>query len=83
MCGCDTALCFAACLAANPKTPAEWTMRARSQGDKACRLKDAQFYEFVLVRKPEKGTEECAAVMQPFVWLPVYQPTQRPLRHRR
>ena len=32
-------------------------MRARSQGDKVCRLKDAQGYEFVLVRKAEKGTQ--------------------------
>ena len=33
--------------------------------------------------KSEKGTEECGAEMQPFTSLPVYQPTQRPLRHRR
>ena len=43
------------------------TMRARSQKEKVCRLEDAQFYEFVHERKPEKGTEECAAVMQPLL----------------
>ena len=42
------------------------TMSARSQGDKVCRLEDARGYEFVHVRKPEKGTEERAAEMQPF-----------------
>ena len=41
-------------------------MSARSQGDKVCRLEDARGYEFVPVWKPEKGTQECAAVMQPF-----------------
>ena len=68
---------------ANPKTPAASTMSARSQVDKVCRLEDAQGYEFVPMWKSEKGTEECAAEMQPFTSLPVYQPTQRPLRHRR
>ena len=63
---------------ANPKTPAASTMSARSQVDKVCRLEDAQGYEFVHVWKPEKGTEECAAEMQPFTSLPVYQPTQTP-----
>ena len=63
---------------ANPKTPAASTMCARSQVDKVCRLEDAQGYEFVHVWKPEKGTEECAAEMQPFTSLPVYQPTQTP-----
>ena len=63
---------------ANQKTPAASTMSARSQVDKVCRLEDAQGYEFVHVWKPEKGTEECAAEMQPFTSLPVYQPTQTP-----
>jgi len=72
VCGCDAALCFAACLSANPKTPAASTISARSQGDKVCRLEDAQGYEFVPVWKPEIGIEECAAVMQPFASLPGY-----------
>ena len=53
-------------------------MSARSQVDKVCRLEDAQGYEFVPMWKSEKGTEECAAEMQPFTSLPVYQPTQTP-----
>ena len=72
VCGWDAALYFAACLSANPKTPAASTMSARSQGDKVCRLEDAQGYELVPVWKPELGTEECAAVMQPFASLPGY-----------
>ena len=53
-------------------------MSARSQVDKVCRLEDAQGYEFVPMWKSEKGTEDCAAEMQPFTSLPVYQPTQTP-----
>ena len=41
VCGWDAALYFAACLSANPETPAASTMRAPSQGDKVCRLEEA------------------------------------------
>ena len=58
-------------------------MRARSQKEKVCRLEDAQFYEFVHERKPEKGTEECAAVMQPLLRCLFSSQPKDPCGHRR